>query len=163
LQNDPQHAVIQYQKKRGYLPLPRNLQGEDDMKTLLATALALGLSGFTPAHAEWEILDNTVVNALATTSAAPNEIGTAAIPAPSISAATADASCSYRSFVAWGDNADFSQFRMLPNNPYWVRLVPANSPQIAASADHPCAGQPGYVLFAVDPSAAPLPIMTADW
>jgi hypothetical protein len=131
------------------------------MKTLLSTALALGLSGFTPAHAEWEILDGTVVDALGTPSEALT--GTAALPAQSMSAATADASCSYRSSVAWGDNADFSQLKMLPNNPYWVRLVPANSPEIAASANHRCAGQPGYVLFVADPSAAPLPIMTADW
>jgi hypothetical protein len=40
------------------------------MKTLLATALLLGLSSFTAAHAEWEILDpGTAVNAQAKSNA----------------------------------------------------------------------------------------------
>ncbi len=70
--------------------------------------------------------------------------------------------CNYRSSGGSGDNADPSQQVMLPNNPYWVKYVPANSPEIAASADDPCAGQPGHVLYAVDPSAAPLPRAVAD-
>ena len=65
--------------------------------------------------------------------------------------------CDYRSSGGWGDNADPSQQVMLPNNPYWVKYLPANSPEIAVSASDPCAGQPGHVLYAVDPSAAPLP------
>ena len=75
---------------------------------------------------------------------------------------TSGPTCNYRSFGAGGDNADLSQQVMLPNNPYWVKYVPANSPEIAASADDPCAGQPGRVLYAVDPSAAPLPRAVAD-
>jgi hypothetical protein len=70
--------------------------------------------------------------------------------------------CNYRSSGAGGDNADLSEQVMLPYNPYWVKYVPAGSPEIAASADDPCAGQPGHVLYAVDPSAAPLPRAVAD-
>jgi hypothetical protein len=70
--------------------------------------------------------------------------------------------CDYRSMGGWGDNADPSQQVMLPNNPYWVKYLPANSPEIAMSAKDPCAGQPGHVLYAVDPAAAPLPRAVAD-
>jgi hypothetical protein len=70
--------------------------------------------------------------------------------------------CRYQSFGGWGDNADLSQQVMLPYNPYWVKYVPANSPEVAISAHDPCAGQPGHVLDAVDPSAAPLPRAVAD-
>jgi hypothetical protein len=81
-------------------------------------------------------------------------------PTPTASASL----CDYRSAASgWGDNADFSQTPMLPNNPYWVKHVPANSPELAVSADNPCAGQPGHVLYAVDRSAAPLPVTVADW
>ena len=81
-------------------------------------------------------------------------------PAPMASASL----CGYRSTASgWGDNADFSQTVMLPTNPYWVRYVPANSPELAVPADNPCAGQPGHVLYAVDRSAAPLPVAVADY
>jgi hypothetical protein len=73
-------------------------------------------------------------------------------------------SCNYPPTAGgWGDNADLSQVSMLPHNPYWVRYVPANSSDLAISADNPCAGQPGHVLFAVDRSAAPLPVTIADY
>jgi hypothetical protein len=52
---------------------------------------------------------------------------------------------------------------MVPHNPYWVSYVPANSPDLAISADNPCAGQPGHVLFAVDRSATPFPLTVADY
>ena len=55
--------------------------------------------------------------------------------------------CKYWSDSGWGDNADPSQQPMLPNNPYWVKHVPANSPEIAASAKDPCAGEPGHMLY----------------
>jgi len=76
----------------------------------------------------------------------------------------ARSSCYYRPTAgSWGDNIDLSQVSMLPHNPYWVTYVPANSADLSVSTDNPCAGQPGHVLFAVDRSAAPLPIAVADY
>jgi hypothetical protein len=75
---------------------------------------------------------------------------------------TSERTCNYQSSGGWGDNADPSQQVMLPNNPYWVKYVPANSPEIAISANDPCAGQPGHVLYAVDPSATPVSRAVAD-
>jgi hypothetical protein len=76
----------------------------------------------------------------------------------------ARSSCNYRPTAGgWGENIDLSQVSMLPHNPYWVRYVPANSTDLAISADSPCAGQPGHLLFAVDRSAAPLPVAVADY
>jgi hypothetical protein len=73
-------------------------------------------------------------------------------------------SCNYRPTASgWGDNIDLSQVSMVPRNPYWVKYVPANSPELAISVDNPCAGQPGHVLFAVDRLAAPLPLAVADY
>jgi hypothetical protein len=81
-------------------------------------------------------------------------------PTPTPSAS----SCNYPwTAGGWGDNADLSQVRMLPNNPYWVKYVPANAPELAISGHNPCAGQPGHVLYAVDRAAAPLPLTAADW
>lgn len=129
------------------------------MKVLVAAAVLIGISGLTAAHAEWEILDAGTAAAPAT--AAPS----AAFVGGVVVAATAGGtgSCPYRSPSVLGENADFSQLVLLPANPYWVVYVPANAPELGASADNPCAGQPGHILFSVDPFAAPLPVMTADW
>ena len=60
------------------------------MKALLATALLLGLSPFTPAHAEWEILDpgTAVLPNYAASASAPRVV---AAPVPATSVVTAPA------------------------------------------------------------------------
>ena len=49
------------------------------MKTLLATALLLGLSSFTAAHAEWEILDPGTAVATVSASTASQPIASASV------------------------------------------------------------------------------------
>jgi hypothetical protein len=68
------------------------------MKALLATALLLGLSSFTAAHAEWEILDpgtavapNYTASAHAASVVAAPAMSVVTAPAPSVAVPTVPA------------------------------------------------------------------------
>jgi hypothetical protein len=69
------------------------------MKALLATTLLLGLSSFTPAHAEWEILDPGTAVAPNFTVPAPAPVATV-VTAPATTVAVPTVATTARAGVA---------------------------------------------------------------